>query len=229
MTDNQTPTPANLSSLPLFDSTPERPASAAAANLLRASRPAVPAPHPTQQQNWLDAHAVAGANMPPQAPSELADSRPAPTTRRSAADTVEDQGRIPWDVVSEFRDAVSVILADAGQADPSLTDAARENLARQHTGELIRARVDDLTRRGMEPWNSELQMDIAQAVFDAMFRLGRLQPIVDIDGVENVDIVGYDNVWLTLAGGERRKYPHPVSLSDDELERAREDVRGVCS
>ena len=219
MTDNQTPTPADLSSLPLFDSTPERPSSAAAANLLRASRAATPATHPTQPQTLLDAHAVAGAHTPPQSSGELADSRPTPTTRRSAADTVEDQGRIPWDDVSKFRDAVSVILADAGQADPSLTDTARENLARQHTGELIRARVDDLTRRGMDPWGSELQMDIAQAVFDAMFRLGRLQPIVDIDGVENVDIVGFDNVWLTLAGGERRKYPHPVSLSDDELER----------
>ena len=49
--------------------------------------------------------------------------------------------------------------------------------------------------------------------------LGRLQPLVDIEGVENIDIVGYDNVWLTFAGGNRQKYPHPVSISDDELER----------
>jgi Flp pilus assembly CpaF family ATPase len=131
----------------------------------------------------------------------------------------EDQGRIPWDAVSEFRDAVSVILADAGQSDPTLTDEAREIMARQHTAELIRARVDDLTRHGREQWSPTLQEDIAQAVFDAMFRLGRLQPLVDIEGVENIDIVGYDNVWLTFAGGNRQKYPHPVSVSDDELER----------
>ena len=52
-----------------------------------------------------------------------------------------------------------------------------------------------------------------------MFRLGRLQPLVEIDEVENIDIVGFDNVWLTMSGGERQRFPHPISTSDDELER----------
>lgn len=226
-TTNQTPDPADLSTLPLFSSGKTHAASPAASHLLRASRPkpatgeelSVPEAVGTDEavrdeQFRVDAHAVAGTTPPPDRPAT-----PAPLTRRSAAATVEDQGRIPWDVVSGFRDAVSVILADAGQADPTLTDAARETLARQHTGELIRARVDDLARHGEAPWGTDLQLDIAQAVFDAMFRLGRLQPLVDIDGVENIDIVGHDNVWLTLSGGERRKFPHPISLNDDELER----------
>jgi pilus assembly protein CpaF len=217
MAKNDTPDPADLSTLPLFNQPPRPAANPAASHLLRAAArgeqqaPAQSAtPTPT-----IDPFAVAdtAASIPPTTQAVV------PPSRRSAAAMFEDQGRIPWDAVSEFRDAVSVILADAGQSDPTLTDEAREIMARQHTAELIRARVDDLTRHGREQWSPTLQEDIAQAVFDAMFRLGRLQPLVDIEGVENIDIVGYDNVWLTFAGGNRQKYPHPVSVSDDELER----------
>lgn len=218
MAKNPTPDPADLSTLPLFAPGQPRQANPAASHLLRATtRTEQPAtePAPPAAAGTLDpfAPAVAGAVPPPVTPTRAA------ATRRSAAAMFEDQGRIPWDAVSEIRDAVSTILADAGQADPTLTDERREAMARQHTAELIRARVDDLTRHGQEPWSLDLQEDVAQAVFDAMFRLGRLQPLVDIEGVENIDIVGYDNVWLTFAGGNRQKYPHPVSQNDDELER----------
>ena len=217
MAKNDTPDPADLSSLPLFNQSPRPAANPAASHLLRAAvRGEQQAPaHPVAPTPTIDPFAVAdtAASIPPATRAVV------PPSRRSAAAMFEDQGRIPWDAVSEFRDAVSVILADAGQSDPTLTDEAREIMARQHTAELIRARVDDLTRHGREQWSPTLQEDIAQAVFDAMFRLGRLQPLVDIEGVENIDIVGYDNVWLTFAGGNRQKYPHPVSISDDELER----------
>ena len=217
MAKNDTPDPADLSSLPLFNQSPRPAANPAASHLLRAAvRGEQQAPaHPVVPTPTIDPFAVAdtAASIPPATRAVV------PPSRRSAAAMFEDQGRIPWDAVSEFRDAVSVILADAGQSDPTLTDEAREIMARQHTAELIRARVDDLTRHGREQWSPTLQEDIAQAVFDAMFRLGRLQPLVDIEGVENIDIVGYDNVWLTFAGGNRQKYPHPVSISDDELER----------
>ena len=223
MAKNNTPEPADLSSLPLFSQPPRPAANPAANHLLRAAAraeqqqptPTQPAPEAATPATTIDPFAVAdtAASIPPT-------TRPVvSTSRRSAAAMFEDQGRIPWGAVSEFRDAVSVILADAGQADPSLTDEDREDMARQHTAELIRARVDDLTRHGQEQWSMDLQEDIAQAVFDAMFRLGRLQPLVDIEGVENIDIVGYDNVWLTFSGGNRQKYPHPVSRNDDELER----------
>jgi Flp pilus assembly CpaF family ATPase len=223
MTKNQTPDPADLSSLPFFAPPAQQPVqppqeqSAAASHLLRAATRQAPVAAPAQPTQDAYparlAYAVAEPVFPPTQPPA------APTSRRSASSTFEDQGRIPWEAVAEFRDAVSVILADAGQADPTLTDEDREILARQHTAELIRARVDDLARRGQAPWTLDQQQDVAQAVFDAMFRLGRLQPLVDIDDVENIDIVGHDNVWITLAGGDRRRYPHPVAVSDDELER----------
>ena len=148
MAKNDTPDPADLSTLPLFNQPPRPAANPAASHLLRAAArgeqqaPAQSAtPTPT-----IDPFAVAdtAASIPPTTQAVV------PPSRRSAAAMFEDQGRIPWDAVSEFRDAVSVILADAGQSDPTLTDEAREIMARQHTAELIRARVDDLTRHGRE-------------------------------------------------------------------------------
>ncbi len=42
---------------------------------------------------------------------------------------------------------------------------------------------------------------LARAVFDSLFRLGRLQPLVDDDRVENIIITGHDNVLLELTDG----------------------------
>jgi pilus assembly protein CpaF len=57
---------------------------------------------------------------------------------------------------------------------------------------------------------------LAQAVLDALFGLGRLQALVDDDGIENIDINGCDRVWATFADGSKRLMD-PVADSDEEL------------
>lgn len=57
---------------------------------------------------------------------------------------------------------------------------------------------------------------LAQAVLDALFGLGRLQALVDDDGIENIDINGCDRVWATFADGTKRLMD-PVADDDDEL------------
>jgi len=57
---------------------------------------------------------------------------------------------------------------------------------------------------------------LGQAVFDALFRLGRLQPLVDDPGVENITILGYDTVWLEYADGRLVRGPQ-VADSDQDL------------
>ena len=57
---------------------------------------------------------------------------------------------------------------------------------------------------------------MAQAVLDALFGMGRLQALVDDDGIENIDINGCDQVWATFADGSKRSMG-PVADSDDEL------------
>jgi type IV secretory pathway ATPase VirB11/archaellum biosynthesis ATPase len=57
---------------------------------------------------------------------------------------------------------------------------------------------------------------LAKAVFDAMFGLGRIQPLVDDDRVENVMIAGFDHVLVELADSTLWEAP-PVAESDEEL------------
>ena len=57
---------------------------------------------------------------------------------------------------------------------------------------------------------------LAQSVLDALFGLGRLQPLVDDERVENIDVNGCDRVWVMFADGSKRLVD-PVADSDDEL------------
>ena len=57
---------------------------------------------------------------------------------------------------------------------------------------------------------------LADAVYAAIFGLGRLQPLIDDPQVENIDVDGHDNVWLSYADGRLEPGP-PVADSDAEL------------
>lgn len=232
--DTNGPQPADLTSLPLFQkpaqSTPAEPSESAApapstpaAHLLRATSRSRQEAAPADSAN--DESTPIVTEVPVEQPVALppiatATARVRRSGPRRAEAAFEEQGNIPWDLVAQFRDKVSKILSDLGRDDPTLTDANREQLAREHTAEMLRIYVDDLTTRG-EPNvpSDDLQEDIIEAVFNAMFRLGRLQPLVEIEGVENIHIVGYDNVWLTVEGGARQRFPHPISTSNEDLEK----------
>ncbi len=57
---------------------------------------------------------------------------------------------------------------------------------------------------------------LAEAVFAALFGLGRLQPLIDDPLVENIDVDGFDQVWISYADGRLESGP-PVADSDADL------------
>jgi Flp pilus assembly CpaF family ATPase len=67
---------------------------------------------------------------------------------------------------------------------------------------------------------------LRRAVYDLLFRAGRLQPYLDDDRVEDIIIQGPHEVWLDYGDGERRKVG-PIAESEEELlELLRELARG---
>ena len=58
---------------------------------------------------------------------------------------------------------------------------------------------------------------LARAVFDALFRLDRLQRLLDDPSIENINANGYDQVFVRYADG-RREQVAPIAGSDAELE-----------
>src|SRR5690606_23393093 len=102
--------------------------------------------------------------------------------------------------------------ADRGRLDK----LAQEELGRTIVLDLIEATVADRVNAGMPTLPVAEQDALARAVFDSLFRLGRLQPLVDDDRVENIIITGHDSVVLELIDGSQVDGP-PVADSDEEL------------
>jgi pilus assembly protein CpaF len=124
---------------------------------------------------------------------------------------------VDWSVVSELRARASEQLSQAVASDRSRLDkAAQQELGRSIVLDLIESAMADDVDAGRGAWSPARQQGTAQAVFDSLFRLGRLQPLVDNDGIENIVIVGHDNVLLELVDGTLVDGP-PVADSDQEL------------
>jgi Flp pilus assembly CpaF family ATPase len=69
---------------------------------------------------------------------------------------------------------------------------------------------------GHSPFNAEQEEGLAEAIHAALFGVGRLQPLLENQQIENVDINGYDRVFLSFADG-REAMGEPVAESDEEL------------
>lgn len=124
---------------------------------------------------------------------------------------------VDWPLVATLRAQASEQLSQAVSADRGRLDkAAQQELGRSIVLDLIESSVADTVNAGGSAWSIAQQDALARAVFDSLFRLGRLQPLVDNDTVENIIIAGHDNVMLELTDGSLTEGP-AVADSDDEL------------
>ncbi|MBA4866222.1 CpaF family protein [Streptomyces sp. PSKA54] len=69
--------------------------------------------------------------------------------------------------------------------------------------------------RGVSPTPQEDDA-LRRAVYDLLYRAGRLQPYLDDERVEDIFIQGHDEVWLDYGDGQRQRVG-PVADSEDEL------------
>jgi hypothetical protein len=77
--------------------------------------------------------------------------------------------------------------------------------------------LEGQVRGGLLPASAGGQLEeLAAAVHDRRYGLGPLSAYLRDPHVENVDINGCDQVWISYATGERVAGP-PVAASDDEL------------
>lgn len=134
----------------------------------------------------------------PAAPAPAAPATPAapaavPAGASGAADIPRLAGlpgEIPvgWDVIEDLQALVSKQLSTE-DPDKLLEEADRRALARR----LVRNAVADWATKyaqGNTPLTAEQEAAIGTAVFDSMYRGGRLQSLLDQDGVEDVMVDG---------------------------------------
>jgi Flp pilus assembly CpaF family ATPase len=118
--------------------------------------------------------------------------------------------------VREIRRVVAQQLASQLQQDPIDDVSTRRELCRSLLADVLASQARERVRAGHEPWSVEDEYALAEAVMDALFGLGRLQPLVDDPDVENIEVNGCDQVWVSYADG-REEPGAPVADSDDEL------------
>ena len=137
-----------------------------------------------------------------------------PTSITAAPSATTD---IDWATVATLRAQASEQLSQAVAADRGRLDKeGQQELGRSIVLDLIETAMAEAVDSGNGTWSLHRQQTIAQAVFDSLFRLGRLQPLVDDDRIENIVIVGFDNVLLELVDGTLIDGP-AVADSDEEL------------
>ncbi len=122
---------------------------------------------------------------------------------------------VDWSLVAELRVQVSQRLSDL------MSGASWDKAEQQAQGwAVIRQLLDEDTAEalaaGRAVRSTSDQDVLGQAVFDAVFRLGRLQPLVDDPEIENIMITGNDRVVVEASDGTMR-HTDPVADSDEEL------------
>ncbi|SDT02076.1 Pilus assembly protein, ATPase of CpaF family [Friedmanniella luteola] len=135
----------------------------------------------------------------------------------AAVDTASGPGGVDWSMVAVLRAQASERLSAAlGEDRTRLDRSAQQELGRAIILELLQAEAGDRLSAGEPAWPLAVQDRLGEAVFHALFGLGRLQPLVDDDRIENIIITGHDRVWLERTDG-RTVAGEPVADSDAEL------------
>ena len=101
-----------------------------------------------------------------------------------------------------------------GETPLSLDD--ERALTRSLIANELKALAEDAYRDGGSPLDSVTESELAEAVFDRVHGLGRLQPYIDDPDLSNIHVNGYDNVWLVYRDGTKIR-GEPAADSDREL------------
>ncbi|MGH3320757.1 MAG: CpaF family protein [Streptosporangiaceae bacterium] len=105
---------------------------------------------------------------------------------------------------------------DAANAVPPMSPEDERQFARALIAQVLEEFARGEISGGRTPPNAEDEEALAAGIHAALFGVGRLQPLLDEPEIENVDINGYDRVFVGYADG-REVMGEPVADSDEEL------------
>ncbi|MGW5434116.1 CpaF family protein [Streptomyces sp. NPDC004059] len=160
---------------------------------------------------------------PPQQRAQQGSGVPAAAGAASSAQvlgTAVPQITVDYRVAREVASQVAKQREELLKTKPAMDRAGEEQRCLNWIAEAVAVWSD---ARAMTPQEDEA---LRRAVYDLLFRAGRLQPYLDDERVEDIIIQGPHEVWLDYGDGERRRVG-PVADSEEELlELLRELARG---
>ncbi|WP_432563679.1 CpaF family protein [Kineococcus sp. SYSU DK003] len=123
---------------------------------------------------------------------------------------------LDWGLIRALRQESARRLTEELERRPGLTPQAQEEVGRAVIAQVLHLHADSAIGTGDDAFTPAQERKVAKALFDQLYRAGRLQPLLDIPRVENIRIQGHDNVHVQIAGGDWQPAP-PVAESDQEL------------
>lgn len=185
-------------------------------------------------------HLVDPAPASPEHPEAAPEPEPAPTPaprrERAREELVEVHDQYPDDVDWRLVDAhikelnlldsatrsraeFDVAIASAGPE----TEFEEEALAEMHRRTERHVQYEVINNGPDRDWDSGRIERHVQAMFDSAFRYGRFQQYLREPDVEDITVVGYDNVMVTKTNG-RREQRRPMAENNDDLLRMVADL-----
>ncbi|MCL1907628.1 MAG: CpaF/VirB11 family protein [Propionibacteriaceae bacterium] len=163
----------------------------------------------------IDPHACA-IDVPPPSTTVAALSETLPPLCVTSTEIPwAEEGSIDWSVITEMRGVASRRLSSRLGSD-TVDINHQHHIGQLIIAELLKEYTSQALTVGKIPWSPGYQTRMGQALFDSLFRLGRLQTLVDDDTIENVIICGADNVWIEDCSGALTR-GQPVADTDEDL------------
>ncbi len=158
---------------------------------------------------------------PASVPSFVSNGAPAPGRNGfhpSAAPRPATGVRFDSRTVDRVREAVSRQLVAAGAADYDAMDAETQRLrTRDLVNREVEASVLDRSVQGVPAWTTEEEDQLIAVVLAGLHGLGRLEPLLNMAGVEDIFYTGCDPTMLRMTDGTMAPGP-AIADTDDEAE-----------
>lgn len=127
---------------------------------------------------------------------------------------------LDWSLVAAFREQASAQLVEAMKKRDGFSADDQRSLGREIINDLLEGTARDDLTSGRSGWSATEQQKLAEAVFDAVFNLGRVQSLVDEPDIENIEIRGQGDgpvkVLVQNSDGVLQERPS-VADSDEDL------------
>lgn len=130
-------------------------------------------------------------------------------------------------LVAKLRGEVALELSQqvralAGTDGASSQRGEEELLARRILNQRLDRLATDAVATGDRVFSDAEEQELTRAVLDRLFQMGRLQPLLDDDSIQNITANGCDRVFIEYADGRKEVGPAIAATDDELIEQIRE-------
>ncbi|MEV6581460.1 CpaF/VirB11 family protein [Streptomyces sp. NPDC051582] len=179
------------------------------------TRPETPAPdYRTLFAQALDDSPSPGAPVLRPVPAQVSPTRLPDSVLRASDTSAPAALPVGHEVIAELRSQASMRIGEAAGADASMTEQDRRQRGQSIIMQVVSEWATKYAASGAD-LTPQQERTVREAVFDELFRAGRLQPLLDDPNVENIIIYG-DKVRVDYADRPTRSWD-PIAKTDRDL------------